>query len=58
MLVQSRSVEVNGRHYQLTSEAWLQNMDRHASRVRELLRQTYPPGTGQMEYGVKSTVES
>ena len=36
--------QVNGRHYQLTSEAWLQNMDRHESRVRELLRQTYPPG--------------
>eukprot|EP00913_Durusdinium_trenchii_P025557 g23988.t1 len=40
-----RHWHVNGRHYQLTSEAWLQNMDRHASRVRELLRQTYPPGT-------------
>jgi hypothetical protein len=36
--------QVNGRHCQLTSEAWLQNMDRHESRVRELLRQTYPPG--------------
>ena len=36
--------QVNGRHYQLTSEAWLQNMDRHEERVRELLRQTYPPG--------------
>lgn len=40
-----RHWHVNGRHYQLTSEAWLQNMDRHESRVRELLRQTYPPGT-------------
>ncbi|CAJ1407384.1 unnamed protein product [Effrenium voratum] len=40
-----RHWHVNGRHYQLTSEAWLQNMDQNEARVRELLRQTYPPGT-------------
>lgn len=39
---------VNGRHYQLTAEGWLQNMDRHAGRVMELLRKTYPTGTEVM----------
>jgi len=36
---------VNGRHYQLTAEGWLQNTDKHAARVKELLREAYPPGT-------------
>lgn len=39
---------VNGRHYQLTAEGWLQNLDKHAERIMELLRQTYPPGTEVM----------
>lgn len=32
---------VSGRHYQLTAEAWLSNMDRHRAAVREILAQTY-----------------
>jgi len=39
---------VNGRHYQLTAEAWLQNTDKHASRVKELLKEAYSPGTEDM----------
>eukprot|EP00931_Biecheleriopsis_adriatica_P069584 TRINITY_DN4340_c0_g1_i1.p1 TRINITY_DN4340_c0_g1~~TRINITY_DN4340_c0_g1_i1.p1 ORF type:complete len:888 (+),score=219.88 TRINITY_DN4340_c0_g1_i1:98-2761(+) len=39
---------VNGRHYQLTAEGWLQNTDRHATRIKELLRETYPAGTETM----------
>jgi len=39
---------VNGRHYQLTAEGWLQNMDKSAPRVMELLKQTYPKGTEVM----------
>lgn len=32
---------VDGRHYQLTSEAWLANMESNASRVRQILAATY-----------------
>lgn len=32
---------VNGTHYQQTSEAWLQNMDRHEREVRPILASTY-----------------
>jgi cyclopropane-fatty-acyl-phospholipid synthase len=39
---------VNGRHYQLTAEGWLQNLDKHADEVMKLLRQTYPAGTEVM----------
>jgi cyclopropane-fatty-acyl-phospholipid synthase len=39
---------VNGRHYQLTAEGWLQNTDKHAARVKELLKEAYPPGTEEM----------
>lgn len=39
---------VNGRHYQLTAEGWLQNTDKHATRIKELLRETYPAGTETM----------
>ncbi|CAE8629024.1 unnamed protein product [Polarella glacialis] len=39
---------VNGRHYQLTAEGWLQNTDRHAERIKELLAETYPAGTEVM----------
>jgi len=39
---------VNGRHYQLTAEGWLQNTDRHSERIMELLKQTYPAGTEVM----------
>jgi cyclopropane-fatty-acyl-phospholipid synthase len=37
---------VSGEHYRRTAEAWLQNMDRHASEVRPLLAATY--GAQQM----------
>jgi cyclopropane-fatty-acyl-phospholipid synthase len=36
---------VNGWHYALTSEHWLENMDRHKSEILELFRKTY--GNGQ-----------
>jgi len=39
---------VNGRHYQLTAEGWLQNLDENSEKVLELLKQTYPPGTEVM----------
>mmetsp|Transcript_20376 Transcript_20376/g.47669 ORF Transcript_20376/g.47669 Transcript_20376/m.47669 type:complete len:854 (-) Transcript_20376:171-2732(-) len=39
---------VNGRHYGLTAEGWLQNMDSHASEVMKLLASTYPAGTEVM----------
>mmetsp|Transcript_14916 Transcript_14916/g.39632 ORF Transcript_14916/g.39632 Transcript_14916/m.39632 type:complete len:845 (+) Transcript_14916:70-2604(+) len=39
---------VNGRHYALTAEGWLQNTDKHKDRILELLRQTYPEGTEVM----------
>jgi cyclopropane-fatty-acyl-phospholipid synthase len=37
---------VNGKHYQKTSEAWLQNMDKHKSRIIPILKATY----GEKEY--------
>mmetsp|Transcript_23863 Transcript_23863/g.68873 ORF Transcript_23863/g.68873 Transcript_23863/m.68873 type:complete len:785 (+) Transcript_23863:1189-3543(+) len=43
-----RHWHVNGRHYQLTAEGWLQNTDKHAVRIKELLKQTYPEGTEEM----------
>jgi cyclopropane-fatty-acyl-phospholipid synthase len=33
--------QVDGRHYQLTSEAWLQNMDRHRTSLLPILAATY-----------------
>lgn len=33
--------QVDGTHYQKTSECWLANMDRHRDRIRGILRQTY-----------------
>ncbi len=33
--------QVDGRHYQRTSEHWLQNMDRNRARIEPLLAQTY-----------------
>jgi cyclopropane-fatty-acyl-phospholipid synthase len=33
--------QVDGTHYQQTSECWLDNMDRNRTRVREILRATY-----------------
>eukprot|EP00928_Gymnodinium_smaydae_P043269 TRINITY_DN2902_c0_g2_i2.p1 TRINITY_DN2902_c0_g2~~TRINITY_DN2902_c0_g2_i2.p1 ORF type:complete len:883 (-),score=202.46 TRINITY_DN2902_c0_g2_i2:277-2871(-) len=39
---------VNGKHYQLTAEGWLQNTDKHQKRIKELLRETYPAGTETM----------
>merc|ERR1712205_247642 len=32
---------VDGRHYSLTLEAWLQRMDRHESEVREIFAEVY-----------------
>ena len=32
---------VDGRHYQLTAEAWLSNMDRHRATLLPLFEQTY-----------------
>ena len=32
---------VNGRHYQKTAEAWLENMDRNENEIRPLFAQTY-----------------
>jgi cyclopropane-fatty-acyl-phospholipid synthase len=37
---------VDGKHYQLTSEAWLANMDANEPRVRQILAATY--GAGQV----------
>ncbi|CAN5700164.1 cyclopropane-fatty-acyl-phospholipid synthase family protein [soil metagenome] len=36
-----RHWRVNGSHYQRTSEAWLQNMDREETKIRPLLAATY-----------------
>ncbi len=38
--------QVDGRHYQKTSEAWLQNMDRNKLKIIPLLKETY----GESEY--------
>jgi cyclopropane-fatty-acyl-phospholipid synthase len=35
---------VNGRHYALTAEAWLANMDRNKAEILPLFAQTYGPG--------------
>jgi cyclopropane-fatty-acyl-phospholipid synthase len=35
---------VDGRHYHLTSEAWLNNMDRHRDELMPLFAQTYGAG--------------
>ena len=34
---------IDGTHYEITSEAWLQNMDAHLDEVRSLFRQVYGP---------------
>jgi cyclopropane-fatty-acyl-phospholipid synthase len=36
--------QVDGTHYQQTSECWLANMDRHRERIRAILRGTYGEG--------------
>lgn len=43
-----RHWHVNGKHYQLTAEGWLQNLDNNAERVMQLLKDTYPTGTEVM----------
>jgi cyclopropane fatty-acyl-phospholipid synthase-like methyltransferase/predicted NAD/FAD-binding protein/DUF1365 family protein len=43
-----RHWHVNGKHYQLTAEGWLQNLDNNAERVMQLLKDTYPKGTEVM----------
>ena len=35
--------QVDGRHYQKTSEAWLQNADRHKERIFEIFKRVYGP---------------
>jgi cyclopropane-fatty-acyl-phospholipid synthase len=35
--------EVSGRHYELTSEAWLRNMDAHRPQILPLFAETYGP---------------
>ena len=35
--------QVDGRHYQKTSEAWLQNMDRNRAKIEPILAETYGP---------------
>ena len=37
---------VNGSHYQKTSEAWLNNTDRHRKEITELFEKTYGEGQG------------
>jgi cyclopropane-fatty-acyl-phospholipid synthase len=36
--------QVSGRHYQLTSEAWLANMDRHRAEIMPIMEATYGRG--------------
>lgn len=38
---------VSGRHYQLTSECWLKNMDAHRAEIMPLFEQTYGPENAQ-----------
>jgi len=45
-----RHWHVNGKHYQLTAEGWLQNLDNHGEKVMKLLKDTYPKGTEVMWY--------
>jgi len=35
--------QVDGRHYQKTSEAWLANMDRNRAQIEPILAETYGP---------------
>jgi cyclopropane-fatty-acyl-phospholipid synthase len=43
-----RHWHVNGKHYQLTAEGWLQNLDNNKEQVMKLLKDTYPNGTEVM----------
>jgi cyclopropane-fatty-acyl-phospholipid synthase len=40
---------VSGTHYSKTSEAWLQNFDRHRTELREVLAKTYGANARRME---------
>ena len=44
---------VNGRHYQLTSEAWLQRMTARKEEVMEILKETYPAGETRMWWAAR-----
>jgi cyclopropane-fatty-acyl-phospholipid synthase len=38
---------VSGRHYQLTSESWLRNMDAHRAEIRPILDRAYGPAQAE-----------
>ena len=39
---------VNGKHYQKTSEAWLENTDRHSKQIKQLFDEIYGQGQGSI----------
>ena len=48
--------QVPGWHYQLTSEAWLANMDRHRAELMPVLERTYGTAPGAALVGVLARV--
>jgi cyclopropane-fatty-acyl-phospholipid synthase len=42
---------VNGRHYQKTAEAWLENLDRHRKEILPVLGQVYGPQRSKLWLG-------
>ncbi|MCC5876226.1 MAG: class I SAM-dependent methyltransferase, partial [Candidatus Sumerlaeia bacterium] len=47
-LVLRKHWRVNGRHYQRTSECWLENMDRNRDSILPILEETYGKGNGKL----------